>query len=106
MTDLRTFINENTQYHNLDVDTFMMISKFMNIDEMMNGEAENFINDEGGIDMCEAVRGIYEEGKEEGREEGIRLAKRIFERKQAGLSVEDIAQEEHIDIETVQKILV
>ena len=105
MTDLRTFINENAQYHNLDVDTFMMISKFMNIDEMINEEAENFINDEGGIDMCEAVKGIYEEGREEGREEGIRLAKRIFERKIAGLSVEDIAKEENIDIEIVQKIL-
>lgn len=103
--DLRNFINENTQYHNLDIDTFMRISKFMNIEEMMNEETENFINDEGGIDMCEAVRGIYEEGREEGREEGLRLAKRIFEKKLAGLSAEEIAKEENIDIEIVQKVL-
>lgn len=102
--DLRNFINENSQYHNLDVDTFMVISKFMNIDGMINEEAENFINEEGGIDMCEAVKGIYEEGREEGREEGLRLAKRIFEKKLTGLSAEEIAREENIDIETVQKI--
>ncbi len=91
----------------------------MNMDLIV--DSENYENEEGGIDMCKAVREIFEEGqmngriagreegkkegREEGRKEGIRLAKRIFERRSAGEDIEEIAKEEGLDIEYVRSIL-
>lgn len=109
--DLWNFINQNVQYRNLEADTYMMISKFMKMDLIV--DSENYENEEGGIDMCKAVQEIFEEGqmngkiagREEGREEGIRLAKRIFERRSAGEDIEEIAKGEGLDIEYVRSIL-
>lgn len=103
--DLREFVDSHEEYHDLSMDTYMMISKFMNIDELMNMEPENLLNEQGGINMCKAVKGIYEEGKIEGKIEGIHLTKRVMKLSMEGKTEEEIAKEENISLDIVHDIL-
>ena len=76
---------------------------------------------EGGRDMCEAIRALVEDGRnegmregrregmqegmQEGRREGIELAKRVIRMAGAQASTEEIARELAISKEEVERIL-
>lgn len=64
---------------------------------------------EGGRDMCEAIRALVEDGRNEGmregRQEGIELAKRVIRMAGAQASTEEIARELAISKEEVERIL-
>ena len=64
---------------------------------------------EGGRDMCEAIRALVEDGRNEGmregRQEGIELAKRVIRRAGEQASTEEIARELAISKEEVERIL-
>ena len=80
---------------------------------------------EGGRDMCEAIRALVEDGRnegmregrregmqegrregmQEGRQEGIELAKRVIRMAGAQASTEEIARELAISKEEVERIL-
>lgn len=64
---------------------------------------------EGGRDMCEAIRALVEDGRNEGmregRQEGIELAKRVIRMAGAQASTEKIARELAISKEEVERIL-
>ena len=76
------------------------------------GEPERFkkgTGAEGGRDMCEAIRALVEDGRNEGmregRQEGIELAKRVIRMAGAQASTEEIARELAISKEEVERIL-
>ena len=64
---------------------------------------------EGGRDMCEAIRALVEDGRNEGmregRQEGIELAKRVIRMAGEQASTEEIARELVISKEEVERIL-
>lgn len=64
---------------------------------------------EGDRDMCEAIRALVEDGRNEGmregRQEGIELAKRVIRMAGAQASTEEIARELAISKEEVERIL-
>ena len=64
---------------------------------------------EGGRDMCEAIRALGEDGRNEGmregRQEGLELAKRVIRMAGAQASTEEIARELAISKEEVERIL-
>lgn len=64
---------------------------------------------EGGRDMCEAIRALVEDGRNEGmregRQEGIELAKRVIRMAGEQASTEEIARELAISKEEVERIL-
>ena len=68
---------------------------------------------EEGIAMCNAVKAFeqknFDLGKKQGRKQGfdlgIRLAKRVFELSNQGMTMEEIAKECDITLEEVKEIL-
>ena len=64
---------------------------------------------EGGREMCEAIRALVEDGRNEGmregRQEGIELAKRVIRMAGEQASTEEIARELAISKEEVERIL-
>lgn len=55
--------------------------------------------------MCNLSEGIEERAMEIGREAGIELARNVFRLKNQGLSNEQISEELHISVETVDKVI-
>ena len=63
--------------------------------------------------MCEAIQALVEDGKREGRKEGlvqgersgVELAKHIFRLARAGMSVQEIAEKLSISEEKVEWVL-
>ena len=62
-----------------------------------------------GIAMCNAVKAFeqknFDLGREQGLDLGIRLAKRVFELSNQGMTMEEIAKESDITLEEVKEIL-
>ena len=98
-------------------DTCEMIAEYLGEPELL----KKGTGAEGGRDMCEAIRALVEDGRNEGmregrregmqegmregRQEGIELAKRVIRMAGAQASTEEIARELAISKEEVERIL-
>ena len=93
-------------------DTYETIAEYLGEPELLKKEAE-----EGGRDMCEAIRALVEDGRNEGLEQrlkqglkqgleqGIELTKQVFRLAGEQIAVENIAKALSISKEEVEKIL-
>ena len=89
-------------------DTYETIAEYLGEPELLKKEAE-----EGGRDMCEAIRALVEDGRNEGLEQGLKqgleqgieLTKQVFRLAGEQIAVENIAMALSISNEEVEKIL-
>ena len=89
-------------------DTYETIAEYLGEPELLKKEAE-----EGGRDMCEAIRALVEDGRNEGLEQGLKqgleqgieLTKQVFRLAGEQIAVENIAKALSISKEEVEKIL-
>ena len=92
-------------------DTFQMIAEYLQEPKLL--EREGKVEEGGEVNMCEAIQALVEDGKREGRKEGlvqgersgVELAKHIFRLARAGMSVQEIAEKLSISEEKVEWVL-
>ena len=82
------------------------IAEYLGEPELLeNGEQE----EKGGRDMCEAIRALVEDGRNEGlrqgMSQGIKLAKQVFRLADVGVPEKEIAKRLSISEEEVAQIL-
>ena len=70
-----------------------------------SGELKNlktkYLNREGDMNMCKAIREMIEEGRQEGKQEGFLLAVTFLNKRAEGKTKEEIAQECYCSVEEV-----
>lgn len=73
-----TYLAEHVEYKNIDEDTAKVISTVMGVNTFMK-DKDKFRNKQGGYDMCQAIREMWEDGVqvglERGKSEGIQIGK-------------------------------
>ena len=69
---LRDIIESREDYKSVDVSTIDIINTYTSA-TISKKEAEG-----GRVDMCQAIQGIFEDGKIEGREEGEKLLAKLI----------------------------
>ena len=85
----------------VSADTCETIAEYLGEPELLERGAEA----EGGRNMCKAIRDLVEDGRNEGRNEGIQLAKNVLRMAGEQIPAEEIARELSITKEEVEKIL-
>ena len=85
----------------VSADTCETIAEYLGEPELLERGAET----EGGRNMCKAIRDLVEDGRNEGRNEGIQLAKNVLRMAGEQIPAEEIARELSITKEEVGKIL-
>lgn len=68
--EMRRLINDRQEYRKLDKETMEVIATMTGSRKLME-DLEAYRTSEESYDMCEAMKGIQEEGIEIGREQGI-----------------------------------
>ena len=83
-------------------DTYETIAEYLGEPELLEngGQAEK-----GGKDMCEAIRALVEDGRNEGLRQGIQLAKQVFRLADEGVDWGEIAKRLSISEKEVEQIL-
>ncbi len=90
-------------------DTYETIAEYLGEPELLENKAET----EGGGNMCEAIRALVEDGRQEGRQEGrregendgIELARQIFKLAGKGEKIPEIARLLSVPEEKVRWVL-
>ncbi len=101
---LNKLVSNDPSYKNMEQDAFDLAVHYTKMTEMIKVK-EHHMDEKGGVNMCQALTELLQDSKEEGREEGIVLAKRIFGFCRDGKSNEEIAKECNITAEKVAEIL-
>ena len=100
---LRKLVEADDYYKNMEEDAFDVAVQYTNAAELI--ETKEYYEKEGSVDMCKALTELIEDGREEGREEGILLTKMVFKLYLQGKSSKDIADVCNISTEQVEEIL-
>ena len=87
----------------IDVETYQALCSFLDMEKGLK-EVEALQKEEK-INMCQAMEEWYQDAVEEGRSEGITLAKTIFRLSAQGRSEQEIAEEKGISPGEVKAIL-
>lgn len=87
----------------IDVETYQALCSFLDMEKGLK-EVEALQKEEK-INMCQAMEEWYQDAVEEGRSEGITLAKTIFRLSAQGRSEQEIAEETGISPGEVKEIL-
>ena len=66
---LRELVLGDASYKELEEDTYDMIAQYSKSEELV--EVKDYHKKDGVVDMCEALTKLIENGKSEGRLEGI-----------------------------------
>lgn len=105
---LRKYVDENQEFfNNVDMDTGMAISSFMNSDSIMN-EIES-LGKGGRVDMCKALEDWAAEEREEGRLEGKELnlvnliRKKLAKGKDILTIADEVEETEDVVIQLIEK---
>ena len=101
-TELNEYINKNnTYFQNVDYETSQVIKTFLNL-KHIPGEADG----KETINMCEAIREMYDDGVKAGMEAGMekKLIELIFKKLKKGNTVKEISDMLEEDVVTIQKI--
>ena len=85
----------------VSADTCEAIAEYLGEPELL----ERGSRAEGGRNMCKAIRDLVEDGRNEGRNEGIQLAKNVLRMAGEQIPAEEIARELSITKEEVEQIL-
>ena len=85
----------------VSADTCEAIAEYLGEPELL----ERGAGAEGGRNMCKAIRDLVEDGRNEGRNEGIQLAKNVLRMAGEQIPAEEIARELSITKEEVEQIL-
>lgn len=101
---LKDLISNDPAFQTLDRETMEVIATMTNNSKVLKNM--NSYENKGGYNMCEALEGIKEEGKEEGRIEGadLKLIELICKKLQKRKSPEIIAEELEEELATIQEI--
>ena len=76
-TDLQNYIYSNKDYFsNIDEDSYNAARVLLGSENVLKGEKQ----DSGGIDMCKALDDWYQDGVNEGREQGIRALMQVLQK--------------------------
>ena len=68
---LKELVTGDSAYQNMEEDAYDMIAAYTNVEELIS--MKEYHRKKGGkVDMCGAIAGLIEEGKIEGRLEGIK----------------------------------
>lgn len=90
-------LQQDEQYKTVDTETVRLINA------CTKGNLP--IEEKEEIDMCKGLEGIREDGKIEGKIEGIALTKKVYKLERNGKSAEEIAKECSISVAEVEEIL-
>lgn len=103
--EIEKYIHENESvFTSLEEDTFDLISTMSSSKQLQNIKME-CRNEEGGVDMCRAIQEMIEDGRNEGRNEGIELAVKIMKMNKEGLKKKEISKKCGISISQVRRII-
>ena len=95
--DLLWKLQQDEQYKTVDTDTVRLINA------CTKGKLP--IEEKEETDMCKGLEGIREDGRLEGKLEGIALTKKVYKLERDGKSAEEIAKECSISVAEVEEIL-
>lgn len=103
--DLHAYVNKHRQeFENLSPDAYDMI-EVMSDSGKLQTLKQKYQTNGGNVNMCKAIDDMIEDGRKEGTENGIRLAKKVYKLHAQGISVEEIARQCDISVEKVRLIL-
>ena len=78
---MKSVVSEWEEYRHLSEDTYDILTVMLNNEELLLKKQE--VCTEGGFDMCQAIKGLIEDGKKEGIKEGefrlVQLGKILVE---------------------------
>lgn len=100
------YVNEHREYFSrLDIDTYRAVQAFLNSETKL----KRVMKDDSGkerIDMCKALRDLYEEGVDQGIEKGIEkgIKELIMKKYKKGVPIEEIADFVEMPYEKVRGI--
>ena len=100
---LRELVLGDASHKELEEDTYDMIAQYSKSEELV--EIKDYHKKDGVVDMCEALTKLIENGKSEGRLEGITEGKafEVYESVQEGdYSIERGAQKLGISVEELE----
>ena len=86
----------------VDIDTYNVLRILLKAEKQLEKIKEK---DKGEINMCQALQGIFDDGVEQGIEQGLALAKRILLLWREGRSEEEIADQCNVSLQDVKEIL-
>lgn len=97
-------LQNDEEFQKVDVKTVQLLNACTNSNIPINkGEEET------NMDMCKGLKELLEdkqnEGEQKGRQEGIKLTKKVYQLNRAGKSNEHIAKECDISVFQVEEIL-
>ena len=112
---LKEFIDiHKDQFADLREDAYDVIAVLANAAEL-GVQKKEYLNENGGIDMCQAIQEMIEEGRQEGRQEGMQEGRQkgrsewvvSLVRKKAGRGYDifRIAEELELDCVYIQKVI-
>ena len=102
---LKELVETDDYYKNMEEDAFDVAVQYTNATELI--EAKEYYEKEGTVNMCKALTELIEDGKQEGREEGITLKLReLVEKKmKKGHSIAEIADMLEESEEKIKEII-
>lgn len=86
----------------VDIDTYNVLRILLKAEKQLENIKEK---DKEEINMCQALQGIFDDGVEQGIEQGLALAKRISLLWREGRSEEEIADQCNVSLQDVKEIL-
>ena len=86
----------------VDIDTYNVLRILLKAEKQLENRKEK---DKEEINMCQALQGIFDDGVEQGIEQGLALAKRISLLWREGRSEEEIADQCNVSLQDVKEIL-
>lgn len=70
-TALKALVESDASYKNMEEDAYDIIAHYTNATELIKAK-DYYIGKDGKVDMCKAIKELIEDGREEGREVGLR----------------------------------
>ena len=98
---MKKLVEQDDYYKNMEEDAFKVAVQYTNATELI--EAKEYHGDKGGIDMCQALKELIAEGREEGRDDKLR--EQVEKKVKKGLSVAEIADMLEEREGTIERIL-
>lgn len=101
--EIQKYVQEHADYfQHVDIDTYNVLRILLKAEKQLENIKEK---DKEEINMCQALQGIFDDGVEQGIEQGLALAKRILLLWREGRSEEEIADQCNVSLQDVKEIL-
>ena len=100
---LKELVENDDYYKNMEEAAFDVAVLYTNATQLI--EAKEYYENGGSVNMCQALTELIADGRMEGMQQGMDLTKKVYKAYIDGKTNEIIAQECHIPISQVEKIL-